>query len=214
MNIRRDSDLLEAAQLALTNTQKHPEIQKRMAAYGFTPAQLRVGKKLLTTVEEKQLAQGRAQDERWALSQQVNAGLVSVRDQLKQHAVIAQVAFRRDPVLLYSLKISQIAALRWDMVRQAVYFYQQLENKKVDMVAYGVSQKELEQAQTAAVALLRMKEERTSAKAMAQISTRQKHEAQRALRQWLSEFRSIARLALKDQPQMLEVFGITVIAKV
>ena len=214
MNIRRDSDLLEAAQLALTNTQKHPEIQKRMAAYGFTPAQLQVGKKLLTTVEEKQLAQSRAQDKRWALSQQINTGLLAVRDQLKQYAAIAVVAFRRDPVLLHSLKINRIASGRWDIVRQAVYFYQQLENKKVDMIPYGVSQKELQQAQTAAVALTRMKEERTSAKGMAQISTQQKHTAQRALRQWLSEFRSIARLALKDQPQMLEVFGIKVVARV
>lgn len=127
MNIRKDSDLLEAAHLAITNTQKHPEIQKRMAAYGFTSARLQVGKKLLVAAEEKQMAQNRAQDKRWALSQQVNTGLLTVRDQFKQHAMIAQVAFRQDPILLHSLKIKRMAPRRWDIVRQAVFFYQHLE---------------------------------------------------------------------------------------
>lgn len=210
MNLTKVNDLLEAAQLAINNTQNDPAVKQRLEAYGLSPAQLQAGKNLLRTLEQKQATQAKIQDERWALSQQINASLLATRDQFKEHARLALVAFRQDPALIYALKIERIATRRWDCVRQAGYFYQVFQERKLTMEGLGISPREIQQTQAVVTQLLRLKEARVLKKGLAEQGTEARQKAQADLREWLMEFRAIARAAFRTKPQMLEIFGIRV----
>ena len=214
MNLTKISDLLEAASLAVNNTQNNPAVQQQLEAYGLRAAQLQTGKQRLRTLEQKHNAQIQLQNERWALSQQINASLLATRDLFKDHARIAMIAFRRDPTLIRALGVTPLATRRWECVRQASYFYQQLQEQKLSLEAYGISTKEIQQIQANVAQLLSLKEERVHKKGLSEHGTQERKQAQSDLRDWVMEFRSIARVAFRSQPQMLEIFGIRVAAAV
>ena len=214
MNLTKISDLLEAASSAVNNTQNNPIVQQQLEAYGLRAAQLQTGKQRLRTLEQKHNAQLQLQNERWALSQQINASLLATRDLFKDHARIALTAFRRDPALIRALGISPLATRRWECVRQAHYFYQQLQERKLSLEAFGISDKDVQQIQANVTQLLRLKEERVYKKGLSEHGTQDRKQAQNDLRDWVIEFRSIARVAFRSQPQMLEIFGMKVAAAV
>lgn len=210
MNLTKVSDLLEAAQLAINNTQSNAAVKQQLQAYGLSPALLQTGKTLLAGLEQKHREQSRMQDERWALSQQINASLLATRDQFKEHAHLAQVAFRQDPALVRALRVTRIANRRWECVRQAEYFYKIFQEQKLSLKNLGIPAREIEETQASVTELLRLKETRIQKKGIAEQGTEARQQAQAALREWLMEFRAIARAAYHSQPQMLEVFGVKV----
>ena len=214
MNTRNQQELAEAALLAIDNTKNNPARQQQLEAFGFGPARFQQGKTRLRDFEQKLAQQTQQQNEQWALSQQINEGLQAVQDQYKQHARIAQIALRDDTVLLYALRVNKLGTRRWECVRQAVYFYQQLQQQGISLEVYGVSAKEIQRAHSAASLLLQLKASRLDKKSTAEHSTQEKRHAQEALRVWVADFRTVARMAFRDQPQTLEAFGIRVRAVV
>ncbi len=214
MDLRKQNDLVEAVSLAINNTESHPERQQQLETFGFGAPQFTSGKNLLKEFTQKQATQAQLQNEQWALSQQINASLEAMQMQFKEHVRIVQVALRQDAALLHSLRIERVASRRWDCVRQAVYFYGQLQQQNVNLETYGITAKEVQQALKAAQELLQRKEARADKKSLAENSTEEKRKAQAALYQWVVDFRTIARMAFRNQPQTLEAFGIRVRAKV
>ena len=210
MNFNKLSELIEAAHLAINNTQNNAAVQQHMEAYGMRAAELQSGKNLLRTLEQKHAQQTQLQDERWSLSQQIDASLQAVGSTFKVHARLAQAAFRNDPSLIHSLRIEQLDTRRWECVRQAAHFYQAFHARKLSLTGIGVSAKEMQQAQQAVRELQRMKEARADKKGLAEQGTVERQQAQDQLRRWLVNFRAIARIAFRQQPQMLERFGMKV----
>ena len=58
-----------------------------------------------------------------------------------------------------------------------------------------------------------MKADRAHRKGVAEDSTQEKRRAFEALRTWIIDFRRTARLAFRENPQLLGVFGIKVRSK-
>ena len=72
----------------------------------------------------------------------------------------------------------------------------------------------MKKAQVDSDELLRLKEARIDRKGQAEHSTKEKQQAQEALRIWVKDFHTIARMAFREQLQSLEAYGIQVQAKV
>ena len=210
MNIHRDQELVEAVRLTINNGQGDSEALQLMAKYGFGPEQWQAGSELLQRAEQCFDQRTALEHERWALSQQINESLLSVNEQFKEHAQAARFAFRQNPSLLHSLEIDRISSRRWESVRQAAFFYRQLQNKKLSLQAYGISPKAVQQAVATIDELLRQREQRTHRSGRAQHSTQEKRTALTELRAWIVEFRGVARLAFRQQPQLLEIFGMRI----
>jgi hypothetical protein len=210
MNLYKNNDLVEAANLVINNTQNNPARQQQLAAFGWGEPQFNTGKNLLKIYEQRGTMQTQLQNEQWALSQQINTGLQALAEQFKEHVRIVEVALRKDTALLHSLKVDRLAKRRWEFVRQAGHFYGQLQDQKVSLEAYGISTKEIQQNRSAANELLQLKEVRADKKSAAEQSTQDKREAQATLRRWVKDFHTIARMAFRSQPQTLEAYGIRV----
>ena len=103
-----------------------------------------------------------------------------------------------------------IAKRQWEGVRQAVHFYQVFQDRNLSLRSLGVSDKDIQQTAEAVEQLWRLKEERLRQKSDSEQGTQDRRQAHNALRRWIMDFRTIARVAFRDQPQRLEMFGIRV----
>lgn len=214
MQLRTEIQILTGARLAIFNTEKNADRQKRMAVYGLTPKRLQEGKDLLKNAEQMKEVKTSYYDDRWAISQQLKADRQAALTLFKDHVIVARTAFRKDEVVLYNLKVQRISKKTSEWPLQALHFYTKLEDHVTSMEPFGITSDVIAQAKASMQALIELKEDRIDRKGLAQDSTQEKRKAFRALKDWVMEFRGIARLAFKDNPQILEVFGITVTAKV
>ena len=210
MKLDKDEKILDAALLAINSIEKEASVRQQMEAYGLTTERLGEGKNLLSNATYTRQQKDTCYNIQWELRQQINARLEAVQEQFGEHLRVARIAFRKEPTLLHTLRIERVAPKGWPSVRQAAHFYQQLQVHKLSLAGYQVSAKELERAASDTHELLSLRQERIRQKGLAESSTEAKNRAFQALRQWVSECRNIARLALKDNPQLLEGFGMTV----
>ncbi len=185
-----------------------------MEAHGYTPAQTKAGRSLAN----KAIAAGRQKDAcydlQWELGQQVNAQLAAVQTQFRVHAKVARTAYRDESNTLHLLRIERFEKNGWSMVRQAAYFYHKLQERKLSLASFGVTDKEIQQATTDITELMVMRQARVRQKGKSEDCTQAKRAAYRELRSWVREVRGTARLAFKKNPQMLEAFGVVVRAAV
>ncbi|MDF9795122.1 hypothetical protein OKW21_000385 [Catalinimonas alkaloidigena] len=214
MKLNAEHKVLEAAQLALSTMELEESIRLQMEAYGLSPKKKHQGQSLVDKALEYQKKHKVLYDAQWSLSQQLNAQLGTLEAQFKEHAWVARTAFRKQPEVLHALKIKRFANHGWACMRQAAYFYARIEEMELNFQPFGVSKKELEQATASIHQAMQMKEERTRRKGIAESCTQEKKAAFKALRLWVMEFRAIARLTFRDNPQMLEMFSILVPSKV
>ncbi|WPP48657.1 hypothetical protein [Catalinimonas niigatensis] len=214
MKLDTELKIMEAALLALSGTQQEVGVGVQMEGFGLTPIFRQKGNDLVNKVKDCQSRHTNLYNEQWSLSQQLNAELDATHTQFKEHAKVARTAFRKEPEVLHALKIELFVKQAWPLVRQADYFYTQVLKQELNLQPFGVSKKEVEQASASVTKLLEMKEARMRKKALAENCTQEKNAAYKELRGWVSDFRTMARLAFKNNPQMLEMFGIQVLSKV
>ena len=209
-SITKIADLLDMATITFNILRKNEAVRQQLEACGLTPALQQTGQQRLTAFRQLHTESLHWRDEQWQMSQQIEEGFRAVCDQLKVHVRIAQVAFREDTMLLHSLKVHRIETRRWECVRQAEYFYAQLRSRKLSLRAYGITDKELQQSAAAVSQLMQRREDRMEKKGLVEQQSQDKHRAQKALRAWMTDFRMIARVAFRTQPQLLEMFGMPV----
>ena len=208
MNLYKTDELLRAAELAIEGVLTNPSAGQLLETCGLSSAQLQTGKLRWQTLVHLHEVHTRLRNDRLAISQQINASLLAVNEQFRAHVGITQSAFHANPALFQSLGVLPLATRRWECVRQAARFYQQLHIRDVSLEAYGVSTVALLHAQQQVSQLLALKEERAQKKVLVDQHTREVRQAKAALRAWMVEFRQVARVALRSRPQMLEMFGI------
>jgi len=188
-----------------------PALQNRMALYGFPLERMLEGKTLLENAQQMHSKKDDQYFEWWNLSGEVKKDRETALDTFVDHVKVARVAFRKKPEILHQLKINRINRSKlWEWTGQAHRFYTLIAEHTATMKKFGVTAEELQQAQAGIEALLAMKDQRMKKKAMAETTTQARNAAFNALNAWLVEFRTAARLALKDTPQMLEAFGMKV----
>src|SRR5690606_14041506 len=180
MKLRTDVQVMEGARLAIFNTEKNEERQKRLAIYGLTPKRLQEGKALLNNAQLLQNTKVNYYNDHWAIAQQLNADRQAAHAMFKEHVGVARIAFRNDPVVLHHLHIQRIATKTWEWPRQALYFYTKLEEHAAQLEPFGITQEVIAQAKAAVQALIALKEDRMDRKGMAQHSTQEKRKAFKA----------------------------------
>ncbi len=211
MNLYKTDELLHAAELAIEGALTNPSACQQLEAYGFSSAQLQTGKLRWRTLAHLHESHTSVREDRYAISQQINASLQAVNEQFRAHVGIAQAAFYANPALFNALGANPLVTRRWECVRQAARFYQQLHIRDVSLEAYGVSTVTLLHAHEQVKQLLALKEERVQKKALVDERAKEVRGAKLALRTWMVEFRLVARVALRSHPQMLEMFGVQMV---
>ena len=210
MRIDTFDKLIEAVKLAIRGLSSDKDLQKKMSVYGFTPQSLQQGIKLLNVVELTGDTREQKSREARHLTHQITQERQTTQAVFRNHVAIARAAFREEPLVQQDLKIDKMATGNWGWAKQALDFYKLAPIQMARLQQFGATPEAFQQNQAAVQALLDLRAERQQRKGKTQDFTQERNRKIKELRDWYGEFRRLARIALKENPQLLETFGIVV----
>ncbi len=213
--MQKQSTFLHQTTIALTNAQRADEIWQALNKYGvdeYMTKQLEAQLHLVQDLENQY-------DDTTAEAKGATQSLYKVRDEgnklYSQHVLLARVAFKDDLTWLEKMELigpRQKSLPAW--IRQVSSFYRHAPAVKDTLVAYQIPAKEVVEMRKLLARMMELRTLQVDLKGRAQVISRQKKRANADLRQGMSRFYRIARIALDKEPQHLEMLGLTVKASV
>jgi hypothetical protein len=189
-----------------------PDVLPHIVAIGFTQADIeeKLAKitDLRTLNESKQVHKGY----RAAASVDIKNAKAALHKEFMVQLAIARIALAHDTAARVGLALDEKRKRAYgDYVTQGELFCNGLlanADWMAALAARGVTESEL-QATKAGFKNLRTMAEGLGSKTGAAISaTQQRNELYEALKPWLRDYRQMAKIALRKEPQMCEVLGI------
>ncbi len=206
-----DSKLL-FAQNAISNAQTNAEIKAALAAFGYDDAKMQAGEALYARAAELQIKQVKEYGEQFAATDALNVAKATINKTYMVHLKIARIALHGDRGAAESLQLSgrrKETLSGW--LKQAKALYTNALNSPAVLEAllqFGIAKKELSNGQAQVLNVEAKLNAQLKEKGEAQSATQLRDEAFDELQDWMSDFIAIARIALEDQSQYLEMLGI------
>ena len=194
----------------IRNAKSNPAIRQKLTAWGYSPQKIDEAEALLNNTLLAQQAKKQDYSAKQDADRQWRADWAAFRQQYGEHRAVAKTLFRKDPAALERLRLDRSIPKRIaDMLDQAEDFYQIVAESK-EMAKLGIKSDELTQAKTMVATLISLREQRLQHKGAAESATQKRNQAMAALSTWQREFIRVAKMALKDDPQLLEALGMVV----
>ena len=202
---------LEQYRVAFENTASQPQISATMAEYGYDSATMAIGKALYDETRLSFDSNKKETDEEAA----AYATFAAKEDQLSkiyaEHRKKAKVVFRNDTVTADMLEISGSlpqAYIKWLEIVKKFYnvaladsnIQSWLSRLKVTPNDLTAAQALIPEVEAARATYLKEKGE-------SQDATTKKDTAFAKLDDWMKEFYAVAKIAMEDNPQLLEALG-------
>jgi len=202
------AERLNAAQMAVANSLAEAEIQSLVAGYGYPAGKLNEGKTLyeaaLTAVNAQKSAAGAQQQ----ATQELNQAEKSARDAYQSLAKVARAVFKEEAPRLTTLGLTGTVPLSTAgfLAAAAVLFDNAAGAPSLADYGYDAARLAAERAKIAAFAAADQRQE--AAKGAAQQAGREQVAALASLDAWRAQYLKIARVALREKPQLLEKIGV------
>lgn len=204
---------LKSARILVQNAEQHPTIKQQLAAWGYAAPQMARGKALLNNTQLAQQAQKDAYHIKLDCDRQWKADWTTFQKQYSEHRAVAKAAYRRESNTLQRLRLDRPIPQRMaDLLDQATDFYAALSAKGKEVQKFGIQSEEVAQAGAMVSSLADQQAQRMQCKGTAESATQKRNQALTELGQWQREFVRVARMALKEDTQLLESLGIVVAA--
>mgnify|MGYP000647071564 CR=1 FL=1 len=207
------ADFFLDAERLLNNAQVEPRIRDALAGYGYDAARFATGMAYLEAARRSYHQQQDALAARVAATAAVNESWRAARRSLKPLLALARLAFHEDIEAQTTLDLGERASSRTAWLAQARRFYQHLLATPTYLEQLGTYNVTVEQL-TAGLAQLETLEAHIQAQQAAQGAAREalsaRNNAIQTLDECLKELRTLARIALAADPQLLEALGIVV----
>ena len=205
-------NLLTKANVAIYNGIENPELANILAGFGYDANRLNKGKKLCDNAEKLHQKQVMEYGEQYDATRELEEARLKANLVYMKHVKIARVALKNkigdwDKLQLNGKRKKSLSG--W--LAQASLFYNNVLADDIlveQMQEYGINKTKLQEGQR-----LVNKAEAAYAKQLnelgeAQDATKARDEAADELQHWYSDYVEIARVALEDKPQYLEIMGI------
>lgn len=213
--MQKKSTFHHESTIALTNAQRSAEILQSLTKHGANEYTIRQLEAQLQDMQDLE----HQYDDTMAEAKGATQTLYAVREQgnklYGEHVLLARVAFRNNPVWLEKMELvgpRQKALPAW--IRQASSFYRHAPAVKETLVAFQVPTKEVTEMNKLLARMVELRALQVDLKGRAQVISQQKKRTQATLRREMARFYRIARIALDEEPQYLEVLGLSVKASV
>lgn len=214
MSYQSIPERLNEAETALHNAQTDPTLRDALADLGYDEATLEEGKSLLEAAQEAQQTMTAEYSEQYDATETLQEVHERANDTYMRFVKIARVALKNQPGATEALKLSgrrKRTLTGW--LEQARTFYDNALGDDDVLEAlgeYNVTSEDLQEGRAQVQAVAEANSVQEQEKGDAQDATEARDAAVDALDEWMSDFFSIARVALDDQPQQLEKLGIVV----
>ncbi|MCP4603512.1 MAG: hypothetical protein GY847_23840 [Proteobacteria bacterium] len=217
--------LLRRAEEFITNGQSNAQVAEKMAAYGYDAARWAEGQALLDTAKEQVRANEAAFAAQLGKTDTFSAAFDEAWDQSQSLARLCAELFKGQTEILRLLGLHQKrdastgeSEIAWPRKRNLDHFLAWARNiyavaqENAEVVAtlgdYGYAAERLSEEAAEVEAVAQADSEQEIAKAEAQQSTVERDEAVEALGVWMRKAQTVAKLALKDKRQLLELMGL------
>lgn len=205
---------LVTARVLIANTRANNDIRDALAAHGFTDARLEEGETLSDNLSALCQRKTNHYGGLRGANDALNAADKQAQETYRTHVKLARVAFQGDRGMLQTLHLlgpRKRTLAVW--LGQARDFYATAlasPDIAARLAAFTISHEQLEAGMQQTEMVFERHAASRQQRGLAQESTRDRNIAARELESWMSDFKMIARVALKSRPQLLEQFGITV----
>ncbi|HRJ42538.1 MAG: hypothetical protein KJZ86_16625 [Caldilineaceae bacterium] len=212
MSSRSIANRLEAARLALTNALAESELLTALAQCGYDEARLQQGKSHYESALAVWQSQQQKQSRRRAAVLACNQADAAATHPYMRSVKLCRILYRDDLVTYRALGLVGIRSRSFatKVAQMRLFYTTALGSPQIlaTLADYGVSESQL-QADFALVAVLESARSRREVENGAvQDATQSRLQAFSALERWMGDFASIARLALEESPQRLEMLGL------
>lgn len=206
--------LLSDAQLAIDNALNNSTILGHLTDFGYTSAKIQQGKKLYSTAAAAQLAQQNEAGGQIAATTVVNDAWETAKKTYSRLLKVARVAFKRNSGVATQLDLAgtrKKSLSGW--MAQANQFYKNALGDKgilLELKEFGITEQKLKAGLAELVVVEQANLVQEKEKGEAQAATQKRDAALDELQDWLSDYLAIAKVALEENPQLLEGMGILV----
>jgi hypothetical protein len=206
-----EASVLESYRVALENATNQPEIASEMGELGYDAAKIEEGKAKLASTRAVYDFNKKEDAETSEASLQYKNAQQTVVKTYSAHRKKAKIVFRDQPETLKLLQLNGSIPeiyIRWiECVRT---FYTVLSSN-ADLLAQ-LQRLKVDASQITGVlqnisALEKTRAEYLREKGESEDATQKKDKALADMDRWMSEFYAVARIALEDNPQLLEALG-------
>ncbi|WPP52360.1 hypothetical protein [Catalinimonas niigatensis] len=209
---RRDiAEQLKEFRTLIANSRNHSGINQALTDFGYPLQNLEKGQALLEKFTMLHSLKSDQYGAKLNATDTVRADLQQLKNIFNEHLTLARLAFKEDRGLQNTLKLNTpLPGRRSAFIEQAAHFYSKVILHHNSLKRYGVTKAELEQAQVMVTALIQSQQQQAQKTGEAQSATQQCNLALKELQVWVRGYKAIVRLALGNDPQLLEIVGILV----
>ena len=206
-----EAEVLEQYRVSFENVEKQPEIATIMAEFGYDETLLTEGKTLLTKTRAAFDFNKKEDDE----TSEAYKNFTTLKDNLATtytlHRKKAKVIFRKESTTLNKLSLSgslPTAYIKWLETVKKFYTVASSDSEiQSKLVRLKITTEELNGTIEQISNLELARAEYLREKGESQDATKQKDKAFGEIDDWMSEFYAVAKIALEDNPQLLESLG-------
>lgn len=212
--IKSESKFLERSRIALTNAETHPEIKAALATFGVDEAKYAEGWQVYNKAKERWELNQEEESETRLASNAYHHAFGNLEMKFKRHRDLVLILSKKDPDTLIQLGIRGRFPYRYnDFFDKCKLFYSVVKSN-TDIQAKMAVIKLTPELATECLAeletLLTLRADFDREMGESQAATVSKNQALHELSEWMDDFDTLAKIALYDTPQQLEVLGILV----
>ena len=209
-----EDQLIENNRIALANVENQPVIAATMAEYGYDLTVITKGRELLgATITAFNFNQ---QEDNESIQARANfdAKLSLMTEKYASHRRKAKVVFRKDEVTLKQLGLTGTysrAYVKWIVTMKT--FYNGVRSDAAHLaklLVFKITEEEISACIAEINALETTRALYLKEVGESQEATKAKDKALAELEEWMSDFYAVAKIAMEDQPQLLESLGLLV----
>lgn len=210
-NPRSQTEILEVSRIALENVETNPIIKPLMEALGYDTAKIDEGKAFLNEAKNQYLENQQIEDAKLKAYKTFEDKRIEIDTNYAKSRKKAKVIFKDDALVLRELGlVGSVPKSYVKWLEKVSLFYNTL-NAQPDLLnklsVLQITEQYITEQLAAINELENLRAEYIQAKGNSQNATKTKNKAFRTLEKWMSDFYAVARIALEDEPQLLESLG-------
>lgn len=209
-----ESKFFEQARISLTNAQTNTEVKNALAEYNYGDEKINEGWQIFNAAKTAwEMNQSEDTETKMASNAYHNAyGALELK--YKRHRDLSRILCKKDPEILILLGLKgKLPTVYNEFFDRVKLFYNQISsNTQVQekLAAIKITPEVASECLTELEALLELRAKFDMEMGESQAATVSKNTAILELSEWMDDFEGMAKIALYDQPEILEVLGMDV----
>ena len=212
MPSRSIANRLESARLALTNALAESDLLNDLTQYGYDEARLQQGKGLYESALSVWQSQQAKQSRRRAATAAYNRAEAAANRAYMRGVKLCRTLYRYDATTYRALGLAgnRDRTFAGKVAQMRLFYTTALGSPEIlaTLAEYGVSESQLQDDFALVTVLEAARSQREVESGAVQDATQSRRQALTSLDRWMRDFVAIARLALEEHPQRLEMLGL------